>query len=226
MAFIMLSTLLIPITVMRAKSFPAIKRPFIDLKVLRDLPWVLFSIGEFFGFMGMYVPFYYVSSYALSTGIVDKHLSFYLLTILNTASIFGRIVPNFYADLIGPLNMILPCTLVCGIIALCWTSISSAGNIIVFCIFYGFFSGTFVSITAPALVKLSPDLTLVGTHMGMSFSFSAVGLLIGNPVAGVLLDRYGWTGPAVFCGIANITAAFFVVAARITKTGWKFMVKL
>jgi hypothetical protein len=53
LAFIMFATLLVPITVMRAKSFPSSKRPFIDMKVFRELPWVLFSIGEFFGFMGM-----------------------------------------------------------------------------------------------------------------------------------------------------------------------------
>jgi len=225
MAFILLVTLLIPVSVMRAKSFPSSKRPFLDLKVFRELPWVFFSIGEFFGFMGMYIPFYYISTYGFEKGIVDKNLSFYLLTILNSSSVFGRIIPNFYADLIGPLNMMAPFVLFCGIVAFCWISISTLGAIVVFCICYGFFSGTFVSITGPALATLSPDMALVGTHMGMSFSIGALGLLIGNPVAGVLLDKFGWVGPAVFCGFCNVFAFAFVLAARVKKSGWRVMIK-
>jgi hypothetical protein len=55
--------------------------------------------------------------------------------------------------------------------------------------------------------------------IGMSFAIGALGLLVGNPVAGVLLDGYSWIGPSTFCGIANILAAVFIIAARIYKTG-------
>lgn len=223
--FIALATLIIPIVCMRAKVFPAQKRPVIDFKVLREIPWDLFSIGSFFGFMGMYIPFYYISTYSFEKGFVDENLAFYLLTIINTGSIFGRIVPNFFADKIGPLNITAPWCLFCAIIAYSWLSISTLGQAIVFCLFYGFFSGTFVSICGPALVTLSPDLSLVGTHMGMSFTFCALGLLIGNPVAGVLLDKYGWIGPAMLCGTANMLAAIFVLWARVNKYGRKVTVK-
>jgi len=43
--------------------------------------------------------------------------------------------------------------LFCGVVAFSWTSMHSLGHIVVFCIFYGFFSGTFVSVTGPALGK-------------------------------------------------------------------------
>lgn len=223
-AFIMLATLLIPIAVMRAKVFPSSTRPLIDLKVVREIPYVLFSIGSFFGFIGMYIPFYYLSTYSIELGLASSETSFYLLTILNAGSIFGRLIPNFFADTTGPLNITMPFIFFCAVIAFCWTSITSLAQAVLFCIFYGFFSGTFVSISGPALATLSPDLSLVGTHMGMSFSFSALGLLIGNPVAGVLLG-YGWIGPAMFCGAANVLAALFIVAARVKKTGWVAMVK-
>lgn len=242
----MLATLLIPIAVMRAKVFPSSTRPLIDLKVVREIPYVLFSIGSFFGFIGMYIPFYYLSTYSIELGLASSETSFYLLTILNAGSIFGRLIPNFFADTTGPLNITMPFIFFCAVIAFCWTSITSLAQAVLFCIFYGFFSGTFVSISGssnslhllmprrriniltltigPALATLSPDLSLVGTHMGMSFSFSALGLLIGNPVAGVLLG-YGWIGPAMFCGAANVLAALFIVAARVKKTGWVAMVK-
>jgi predicted MFS family arabinose efflux permease len=222
----MLGTLAVPITVMRAKSFPSSRRPFFDTQVLRNIPFVLFSMGAAFGFMGMYVPFYYISSYAQEKSITSISFSFYLLTILNASSIFGRLVPNFFADVIGPLNILTPFCALCSVVAFCWPSIESKAPIIIFCIAYGFFSGTFVSMMAPALVTLSKDLALVGTHMGMSFAFGALGLLIGNPVAGVLLSSSSWIGPAMFCGTANMVAAFCILAARISQAGRKIMVKV
>ncbi|TVY13218.1 Aspyridones efflux protein apdF [Lachnellula arida] len=207
-AFIMLGTLMVPILVMRARVFPSTRRPLFDKNILRSIPYDLFSLGEFFGFMGMYIPFYYVTSYSIAHNIANENLSFYLLTLLNVGSIFGRIVPNFFADVTGPLNITFPFILFCSIIAFCWTSVHSLGQMVVFCLSYGCFSGTFVSITGPALATLSNDMSLVGTHMGMSFTFGALGLLVGNPVAGVLLKR-GWIAPATFCGTANVLAALF-----------------
>ena len=222
----MLATLMIPITVMRAKISPSNRRPLFDLAVLRELPFDLFSFGFFFGMMGMYIPFYYMPTYSTGRDIVNNNLGFYLLAIINAASVFGRIVPNFLADTIGPLNISAPFCCACAIIAFCWTSISSTGQAIVFCIFYGFFSGTFVSISPPALASLSPDLNLVGTHMGMGFTCGGLGLLIGNPVAGILLDSYGWIGPAMFCGACSILATCFVLMARLCKTGRVLIVKV
>lgn len=224
MAFIMLGTLIIPTIVMRPRVFPSSRRPLFDRQILRYVPFDLFSLGAFFGFMGMYIPFYYISSYSFSHGIADDDLSFYWLTLLNAASIFGRVVPNFFADAIGPLNICIPFLLFCGTTAFCLTSIHSVGQIVVFSIAYGFFSGTFVSITGPALASLSNDMSLVGTHMGMSFAAGALGLLIGNPVAGVLLNK-GWIAPAAFCGTANMLAAICVLGSRVKKVGWKLKVK-
>lgn len=42
LAFVMFATLLVPATVMRAKSFPSSRRPFLDLKIFHEMPWLLF----------------------------------------------------------------------------------------------------------------------------------------------------------------------------------------
>lgn len=165
-----------------------------------------------------------MASYAIEEGITDENLGFYVLTILNAGSVFGRIVPNFFADTTGPLNVTAPFVLFCAIISFCWTSIHSLPQLVLFCAFYGFFSGTFVSMTGPSIASLSPAMNLVGTHMGMSFSLASLGLLIGNPVAGVLLGK-GWIAPAMFCGTCNVLAAACIFTARINKVGWKLLVK-
>lgn len=38
---------------------------------------------------------------------VGQNLSFYCLAILNAASMFGRVLPNFVADYLGPMNMLV-----------------------------------------------------------------------------------------------------------------------
>lgn len=107
----MLATLSVSLTVMRVRVQPDQKRRLLQLSAFKEAPFALLSIAEFFGFMGFYVPFFYIQSYAIngSKTNLDTSLAFYLLIILNAASLFGRIIPNFFADKTGPLNMLFPC---------------------------------------------------------------------------------------------------------------------
>lgn len=221
----MLGTLLIPVTFMRAKTFPQTRRPFFDVAVLRHSTFTLFSVGQFFGFAGMYIPFYYVGTYAIAKGITDVNLAFYLLAVMNASSTFGRILPNFFADKVGVLNVAVPFTAMTSVLGYCWLAVDSKAGVIVFCLLYGFFSGSYVSMQAPAIATISPDMSLVGTHMGMSFEASAFGLLMGTPVAGQLLTDMDWTGPAIWCGTMNAIATICIFAARMEKSRWKVWVK-
>lgn len=45
----------------------------------------------------VYVPFFYIQRYALSLN-VSEGMSFYLLSLMNAASLVGRIGPNLLAD--------------------------------------------------------------------------------------------------------------------------------
>lgn len=65
-------------------------------------------LGCLIGFAGLYVAFFYTSYYGQATGYTSESLSFYLVPILNAASVFGRTIPNWLADKIGPANVIAP----------------------------------------------------------------------------------------------------------------------
>lgn len=151
---------------------------------------------------------------------MDTNPAFYMLPILNAASIFGRVVPNFFADKTGPLNMLVPCALAAAILAFGWIGIMTTPGLIVFAILYGFFSGAYVSLPPTALVSLSPDLRVIGTRMGMSFAISALGLLVGTPVSGAILKSTGhFLGPQLLAGSTILAAAGFTTAARLSKVG-------
>lgn len=216
-ASIMLGLQLVCLAVMRVRVLPPQKRRLFDLAAFRDIPYTLFSVAEFLGFMGMYIPFFYISAFAAEKAGMDQELAFYMLPVLNAASVFGRIIPNFFADKTGPLNMLIPTSGLAAILGFCWIAVDGTAGVVVFAIFYGFFSGTFVSLPPTTVVSLSPSLAVVGTRMGMSFAFAGFGILVGNPVAGAILKSSGWTGLQLFCACLVGAAATVCIGARLSK---------
>lgn len=224
--FIILATLFVPNTVMKVRVLPAQRRALLDLPAFKEIPYTLFVAGAFIGFMGLYMPFFYIQLYAIRGGITDTNFAFYLLAILNSASIFGRIVPNFVADKVGPFNVIVPCAIISGILCFCLIPISSVAALIVFCVLFGFFSGSFVSLPPTIIVVLSLHKRgKIGTRLGMCFAVVSVGMLIGAPIGGVILDAHGFTSVWVFGGVLMVTGGLIMGLSRGFKVGWSLAVK-
>ncbi|KAF2086791.1 MFS general substrate transporter [Saccharata proteae CBS 121410] len=218
--FIILVTLAVPNLVMKVRVRPSSRRKMVDLPAFKEPPYLLFVLGGLVGFMGLYVAFFYVQLYAIDNQITNENLAFYLLAVINSASIFGRILPNLIADRLGPLNIIVPCALVSGILTLCLIAVDSLAGLIIFCILYGFFSGTFVSLPPTILVHLSlKNRAMIGTRMGMGFAVISIGLLIGTPIAGAILNAKGFTPTWIFGGVTTIAGACLMAAARVFKVG-------
>ncbi|TVY47008.1 Aspyridones efflux protein [Lachnellula occidentalis] len=187
--FIALATLLVSILIMKTRLPPPKKsRRMIDPAALRSLPYMVFNLGLFFAFVGLYIPFFYAIIYAERQLGIKEDLSFYMLAVLNGASVFGRILPGLLADRFGSLQVITVASLMSAIIAFCWLAVDNLGGLVVFCIFYGFISGAVVSLPPTVIAGFAPGLHVVGTWIGMSFCFSAMGLLIGNPIAGTIIN--------------------------------------
>ena len=91
----MLGTLMVPLVGMRMPMKPSRQRRIFDATAWREAPFVLMAISMFLGFMGLYIPFFYVQTYSIEKNIMTDDLAFYLLPILNTGSFFGRIVSAF-----------------------------------------------------------------------------------------------------------------------------------
>ena len=224
--FMAIATFGISLSIMRIRVVPKQKRSLLELGAFKERPYMFFTLGMLFGFVGLYFPIYYISTYAIQFHIMDSTLAFYMLPILNAASVFGRIVPNFYADRVGPLNLLVPCSLASGFLALCWIGVKNTPGLIIFAVLYGVLSGTYVSLPPTALVNLSPHLGVVGTRMGMCFGLASLGLLIGTPVSGAILNSTdSYLGAQLFSGLMVVIAALCLLAARYTKVGAKIMVK-
>ena len=134
-------------------------------------------------------------------------------------------LPNFLADTVGPFNTIIPASFITGVTGLAWISVQSEGSLIAFCFFYGFFSGSFVALTAVVWAALSPDLKVIGTRIGMMTVPTAAGLLIGNPIAGVI-ESSDFVGLQIFCGCTVLGGSILLLLARLkvgsSEGSWKF----
>jgi len=86
-------------------------KPTKNIVYLQDLPYMLTLASGFVGQLGTYFPSFYVQLFAENHN-VSKTLTFYSLAILNLASCVGRIVPNYFADRWGPVEVFIVC---CGL---------------------------------------------------------------------------------------------------------------
>lgn len=213
--------------VTRRRVLPTTRRKLLDVSALREAPFMLCTAGFFFGFLGLYIPFFYITPYALIKTRAGATLAFYFVPILNAGSIVGRLVPNALADRIGALNVLIPCTLACGVLAFTWTAVHENAGLIAFAILYGFFSGAFVSLPPSTITSLSNDLSKVGTRLGMSFGICGIGVLIGSPVGGALLNLH--TGhffhAQLFGAVVMIISCGCLMLGRVAVSGSTIMIK-
>ncbi|KAF5007739.1 hypothetical protein FDECE_5988 [Fusarium decemcellulare] len=201
------------------------RRVLIDWEAFHDAPFTVTCLSVFVAFTGLYTPFYYIQSLALNRGLAGDDLALNLLAILNAGSVFGRILPNFLADKFGPFNIMTPCAALTGILIFCLLGVHDAAGLIIYCILFGFFSGTFVSLLPPLLVSISPDRDRIATRMGMSFTISAIGLLIGSPIAGAILGEGSYRHVWLYSGVLVSTGSMGILLARFLFTNWQCRVR-
>ncbi|KAM0807790.1 putative Major facilitator superfamily domain-containing protein [Seiridium cardinale] len=213
-AFLMLALSAIPIVFMKTRVPPsAQKRAFFDKSVATDAPFLVFIAANFFAFIGLYVPFFYVQLYSIEYGISSVEFSPYFITILNAGSVLGRLLPNYLADHFGSIHVLILVSFAAAVLAFAWMGITNFAGLIVFCILYGAFSGGVVSVTPSAIVPYCPDMGRLGTRMGLSFFLSGISVLIGTPIGGAILGNGGdqaWKGIIAYSGATLLIAAVFL----------------
>ncbi|KAK3368344.1 MFS transporter, MCP family, solute carrier family 16, member 10 [Podospora didyma] len=216
LAFIVLAALAGPFLLMKPRVIPSQKRKLFDFAALKDSAFLLFSLSLFFTFVGLYEPFFYIPSYSKTELGVGQSLGFYMLSVLNAGSFFGRLIPNLVANYTGSMNALLSCICISGVLIFCWIPVKTLAGLIPFAILYGFFSGAVVSLPPTAMVTLSPDISKVGQRMGMSFSFAGFGLLVGNPIAGAILrGQSKYLGLQVFSGVTVMVGFVLLLGALL-----------
>lgn len=221
-AFIILTTLIPPLVLMKARSPPMSNYRLLDTNAFKDTPYILLNLGLVFGFMGFYIIFYYIQLYALQETNISGFVASYLLVIINAGSLPGRLIPGYYADRVGSINVQTTVALVGAILTFCLMANKSSAGLIVYSVLYGFSAGAFMGLPAAGVVNLTADKSRIGTRLGMTLACVGCGVLVSSPIAGAILNgKGGWVGLVVWCGVLLTASCIAMSASRICKVGWR-----
>ncbi|KFZ16889.1 hypothetical protein V501_02022 [Pseudogymnoascus sp. VKM F-4519 (FW-2642)] len=216
--FIALGTQLLPICFMRMRVKPVKPRAILDWSAFTDWPLVFFTLSTMIGFIGLYTMLFYISYFAAAANITTAEMSFYVVPILNAASIFGRTIPNAISDKTGPLNLFGPAGIICGVLTFCILSVKNLGGIVPIAMLYGFFSGVFTALPGVCFVKLIADKSKIGTRIGMGFAAFSFGVLAGGPGGGSVIGSNAgelhWQHLWIYGGCTMMASGVLLFAQR------------
>ena len=109
---------------------PPRKGQFFVFAAFKDPLFLSIVAASFLMLFGLFMPFFFLPSYAVSQGM-SQQLASYLVAIVNGASFFGRVVPGVLGDKWGRLNMLFATGISTGILIFCFESLKSNASIIV-----------------------------------------------------------------------------------------------
>jgi len=193
-----------------------------DFRIFRDPVFALTTMGVFFVEWGLFVPLTYLTSYALSSG-VSASFSYQIIAVLNTGSCFGRYFPGLISDRIGRFNAMVITVFLClaSTLGLWLPANGRVAMIIVYAIFFGFASGSGISLT-PVCVGQLCKVENYGRYYATCYTLVSFGSLTGIPIAGQLVTSCGgkYWGLIVFTSCSYAASTITFVAARVLGAGW------
>ncbi|KAJ3773655.1 major facilitator superfamily domain-containing protein [Lentinula raphanica] len=185
-------------------------------KCFKEVKYMLLAAGGSLVALGCFVPYFYVVDYAQSLGI-SSHMAFVVLALMNAGGVFGRIAPAILSDSFGRFNLLVPTAFIAGLLNLiCWMFAHNLPTLIVFSILYGFFSGAFISVITPCVAQIS-DIREIGMRIGILYSIISFPALLGEPIAGKLLDlNHGsYNGMIIFAGTSMIAGSLLILGVKL-----------
>ncbi|KAI1759768.1 putative MFS monocarboxylate transporter [Hypoxylon sp. FL1150] len=226
MGFTSFATIAVSVLVLRRRT-PAVGiRSLLDTRAFRERPYVVYCFGISLSYIAFFVPIFYLQNYALSHGLQGQTVALYLVAILNAGSVIGRLSPSLVANKIGPVQTLLISVTLAGVTAFAWINTNTGAGNIAFSVFFGFFTGGIVALPAVVLTSFTPDLSRLGTRLGMSSMLNGVASLVGAPIAGAILNSTGnYIWIQLFAGFLFLATSLFLVALRFVLTGKRLVAK-
>ncbi|KAB8234008.1 hypothetical protein ETB97_000399 [Aspergillus alliaceus] len=228
LGFVMLGTSIPAMSLLKPRLPPRRSGPLVEWSAFKEPTYVLFCIGMFLNFWGLYFAFYYVGAFGRSVIGLSYSESTNLIIVTNGVGIVGRLIPAFLADAyFGPLNTIIPLALGASLMMFCWAAVHSVAGLYVFAVLYGMFSNGVQGLWPSTLSSLTPDLTKTGVRIGMGFTVVSFACLTGPPLGGALIARAdGYIGAQIWGGLTFALGAVVLITARLSKTGASVKAKI
>lgn len=175
---------------------------------------LMYGSGALMG-LSLFVPFVFLIRYAEEHNI-DKGTAATLVSFLGAGSMSGRLVLGAVAGRLGILRLYQLCFLTMCISFGIWLAAGdSFAMLVLFAVVLGVSYGGYVALS-PAVAAHLFGLAGLGGTLGLLYTGSGFGALVGAPAAGWLIDRSGsyWPAELVAMGIAFGSWILLVAALR------------
>ncbi|KZP20801.1 MFS general substrate transporter [Athelia psychrophila] len=193
----------------------------IDWTLFTDPKFLLLFFGSGIATFPLLVPPFFIPLYASSIGL-STSTGATLLAMFNLSSAFGRIGFGQLGDKIGPITSLSIAMIMSALSMLAvWPVSVSLAPFVVFVLINGVGNGGFFS-TIPSVVGHMYGPKRLPTALSMIVTAWGAGYMMGAPVAGYILERYGGTEagraafrPAMYYGGSmSLGSAMFMLTLR------------
>ncbi|XP_050068644.1 uncharacterized protein LOC126557046 [Anopheles maculipalpis] len=170
-------------------------KTFFDLSLLSDPTYLVILISNSTNAIGYTNFIILLPAYAISLGF-DKSLAAYLLSIVSTLDLVGRIGGSALSDtnLIPKTWYFVGGLSISGLALALLPTVRDYTMVSVFCGLFGLASGTYVGITAVIMADMLGTERLTSSY-GISLFVNGILQLVGPPICGVIFERMGMYQP-------------------------------
>lgn len=198
---------------------PRKARKLFDKTAWRDPLFLVFTASSFCCFLGYITPYFFIPTYAQDHLGVSQTFALYILVMSIAGSFFGRLLSGYLAHYLGANLTWIICSLLAGMMSLLWIVVDSEASFIAWSVLWGLFSAGLVTLPGSCFPNVCPDLSLLGTRLGMSWGVSSISTLIGAPIAGALLttkqvngrEKTNFIGVQLWSGICLLVGSCVLV---------------
>ncbi|KAG9043481.1 hypothetical protein FS837_009491 [Tulasnella sp. UAMH 9824] len=206
------------------RRLPATNHPggLINPRAFKSIPYSLYVLGAFVGFLGMYTPLTFIDVSGIATAHLNPDFSFYLVSITNASSLIGRVGGGLCSDRFGVLNVLIGFNSVAALTTFVWPTVKSKGGLVAIAVTYGAASGALVGLLAAPVAHLG-DTADIGRRTGMMFTVVSIGSLIGPPISGAIYAANdGFMQVGIYAGCTIVACAAILMLVKISAIGtWR-----
>jgi len=205
LGFLVIANGLLGTSIPPKEDEPVYPLPRLDIaKYSKEMEYIFVAGGAFLTMLVVYYPVMYLNLLGLEHG-VDPKTAFNSVIILSFTGIIGRVAFGFASDICGPWNLLIPVSGFLSLMLLTTCTVQGPKSLVALSLFYGIFSGAWLSLLVTALSTLASRMSETGTRIGLVLSISSFGLLFSALLQdGILTPKHIWAIPSAISGILLI----------------------
>ncbi|WP_037068661.1 MFS transporter [Pseudonocardia acaciae] len=174
-------------------------------RLVRDRRFRALYVSTVCSSLALFVPFVFLPAFATANGTAPIAAAS-LMGVVGVASVVGRLAIGPVAERIGYLRSYRFCFGIMAASYIVWLAVSGYPALVAFAAILGVGYGGWIALGPAVMAELFGTEGLGGT-LGLAGTGSAIGVLVGPPLAGLLIDATGGYRWAIALAAALATAA-------------------